>query len=62
MKKSINVLWADIVLFEEKEEDYISLTDIAKYKDKDKTWLVISHWLSTKYTIEFLWFWEKLNN
>jgi hypothetical protein len=62
MKKVINVNWVEIVLFEQKEEDYISLTDIAKYKDKGKTWLVISHWLSTKFTIEYMWIWEKINN
>jgi hypothetical protein len=30
MKKIIKVNWNEIVLFEQKEEDYISLTDIAK--------------------------------
>jgi len=61
MKKSINVLWAKIVLFEQKEEDYISLTDIAKYKS-DKPDLVIQNWIRTHNTIEYLWKWEKLNN
>lgn len=42
--------------------DYISLTDMAKYKDPDETGLVISHWLSTKYTVEFLGVWETVNN
>lgn len=41
--------------------DYISLTDIARYKNTD-TGLVISHWLSTKYTIEFLGIWERIHN
>jgi len=44
------------------KEDYISLTDIAKYKNKDATGLVISHWLSTKYCIEFMGLWEKMHN
>lgn len=40
------------------ENDYISLTDIAKYKNAELTGLVISHWLSTRYTVEFMGIWE----
>jgi hypothetical protein len=43
-------------------DDFISLTDIARHKNEDSTGLVISHWLSTKYTIEFMGLWEQLNN
>jgi hypothetical protein len=38
------------------------LTDIAKFKNKEKTGLVISHWMSTRYTIEFMGLWEKIHN
>jgi hypothetical protein len=43
-------------------DDFISLTDIARHKNEDSTGLVISHWLSTKYTIEFMGLWEQLHN
>ena len=43
------------------EEDYISLTDIAKYKS-DEPNAVIQNWLRNKNTIEFLGLWEQLNN
>ena len=43
------------------EDDYISLTDIAKYKS-DEPKIVIHNWLRNKNTIEFLGLWEKLNN
>lgn len=32
--KKIKVKGFDVVLFQNKKEDYISLTDIAKYKDE----------------------------
>jgi hypothetical protein len=53
-KESINVQGTEIILFSHRKEDYISLTDMAKYKNTEATGLVISHWLSTRYTIEFL--------
>ena len=43
------------------ENDYLSLTDMAKFKGKD-TGLIISHWLTTKYTIQFMGIWEQLYN
>lgn len=44
------------------QEDYISLTDIAKYKNPDDPRVVISNWLSSYSTIDFLALWEELNN
>ena len=41
--------------------DYISLTDIAKYKS-DEPNDVIKNWMRSKDTIEFLGLWEQLNN
>jgi hypothetical protein len=35
---------------------------MAKYKNIQATGLVISHWLSTRYTVEFLGIWETMNN
>ncbi|ACT96846.1 KilA-N domain-containing protein [Dyadobacter fermentans] len=41
--------------------DFISLTDIARQKNA-ATGLVISHWLSTRFTVEFMGLWELLYN
>ena len=43
-------------------DEYLSLTDLAKYKNPDHTGIVIAHWLSTRYTIEFMGVWERVNN
>lgn len=44
------------------EEDYISLTDIAKYQDKDNPRYIIQNWMRSRNTIDFLGLWEELNN
>ncbi len=52
----------EIVILTQKQDDYISLTDMAKFKNAESIGLVISHWLSTRYTVEFVGLWERLNN
>jgi len=43
-------------------EDYISLTDIAKFKNSEDPRFVIQNWMRTRPSIEFLGLWEVLNN
>jgi len=42
--------------------DYISLTDIARSKNKTEPKDVVKNWLRNKNTIEFIGLWEKINN
>lgn len=58
----ITVKGIEIVTFAKNESDYISLTDLAKYKGIAETDDVIKNWTRNKNTIEFLGLWEKLNN
>jgi len=44
------------------QEDYISLTDIAGYKDSERTDYLIQNWMRNRNTIEFPGLWERLNN
>ena len=44
------------------EDDFISLTDIAKYRDKDNPRYIIQNWMRSRNTIDFLGLWEELNN
>jgi len=62
-KKSqkIIVKGIEIVTFKQNESDYISLTDMAKFKSYDSG-VVIANWLSTKYTIQFMGAWEQVHN
>jgi len=45
-----------------RESDYISITDIAKYRSPDTPADIIKNWLRSRSTIDFLGLWEKLNN
>ena len=64
MKKQevVNVQGTVVAVLTHREDDYISLTDMAKYKNAESTGLVISHWMRTGYTLNFLGAWEQLNN
>ena len=44
------------------KEDYISLTDLARYADKDEPRLPIRDWMRSKEVISFLGLWEQINN
>ena len=60
--RKIEVIGSEITILKSDREDFISITDIARHKNPEATGLVISHWLSTRYTIEFMGLWEKLHN
>lgn len=61
-KETINVKGTNVSFVSKAEEDYISLTDIAKYRNDKNPSEIISLWLRTYSTIEYLGLWEKLNN
>ncbi len=42
--------------------NYISLSDLARYKDKERTDYIIQNWMRNTNTIHFLGTWEYLNN
>ena len=50
------------VSLSDNEDDYISLTDIAKFKKRERSDYIIQNWLRNRNTIEFLGIWEKINN
>ena len=60
--KTIVVKDIEIVFYEKNNSDYISITDIAKYRNSSETDDVIKNWMRNRGTIEFLGLWEKLNN
>lgn len=50
------------VIAYEDQQDYISLTDIAKQKNPNAPADIIKNWLRSRSTIEYLGLWESLNN
>jgi hypothetical protein len=61
MPTKITVRETEITIVSLNEKDYISLTDIAKFKTED-TATVIGNWMRNRNTLEYLGIWETLYN
>ncbi len=61
-QQSIKVLGADLSVLTVKEEEHISLTDIARYKNPTEPKDVIANWLRLRNTIDYLGLRESINN
>ena len=62
-KEKIVVQGTEITLFIKPDgKDYISLTDIAKYRNSIEPFSVINNWIRSRSAIEFIGLWEQLNN
>lgn len=62
MKINANGTEISLITNPSSNNDYISLTDIAKYRNPDDPAGVIANWLRNRNTIEYLGLWEKMNN
>jgi hypothetical protein len=62
MAIKIDVQGKGIAIISREQRDYISLTDIAKYRNSDAPADIVKNWLRSRSTIEFLGLWEQLNN
>ena len=60
--KTINVKGTEITIFQSEQSDFISLTDIARYKDAEHMDDIVKNWLRNRNTIELLGFWEQMHN
>ena len=60
--KSINVKEQAVSIIRLNNEDYISITDIARFKNPKEPKDVVKNWLRNRSTIEYLGLWEKINN
>lgn len=60
--KSFTVSGLEIALLEKNNSDFLSLTDIARYKDTEHTDSIIQNWMRNRNTIELLGFWETIYN
>ncbi len=61
-RTTIEVKGAAVTVLSQNQQDFICITDIARYKDAERTDYLISNWLRNRNTIEFLGIWEQLNN
>jgi len=63
-KEIINVEGVEITFFPQQKnnENYICLTDIARYRNTLEPFSIINNWMRSRSTIEFIGLWEILNN
>ena len=52
----------DVLLFSKEHIEYISLTDMAKSKDPERTNYIVQNWMRNRNTIEFIGLWEVIHN
>ncbi len=60
--KTLAVMERQVSFYRHQDEDFISLTDIARHKQSEHTDDLIRNWLRNRNTIEFLGVWEHLYN
>jgi KilA-N domain len=60
--KKLKVEDFDIALYAKGNDDFFSLTDMARYRDVNRTNYIIQNWMRTRNAIEFNGLWEQLNN
>jgi hypothetical protein len=56
-KETINVKDTDLTIIRVNDEDYICITDFARYKNAEHTDDVIKNWMRNRNTIELLNYW-----
>jgi len=61
-RTSIAVQGTAVTVLTHDHQDFICLTDIAKFKNPEHSDDVIRNWLRSRSTVEFLGVWERLNN
>ena len=62
-KKKIKAKGFEIQVYtKDFKNDYVSLTDIARYKNTEEPRFVIQNWMRNRNTLEFIGLWETLNN
>ena len=62
IKTELNVINNKISIIRINNKEYISLTDLARYADKDDPRIPIQNWMRNKDVILYLGLWEKINN
>ena len=51
-----------VPVLQDNQEDYISLTGIAQYRDSERSDYIVQNWLRNRSTIDFIGLWEQLHN
>jgi hypothetical protein len=61
-RNTVEVQGASVAIISQNRQDFISLTDIARFKNSERSDDLVRNWLRNRNTVEFLGIWEKLHN
>jgi hypothetical protein len=61
-RTTIEVHGHSIAIQNRDKQDYISSTDIARYRNSKDFFAIINNWMRSRSTTEFLGLWEKMSN
>ena len=61
-KATITVQGLAVSIISQHQDDYISITDIARHRDAERSDYILQNWLRNRSTIEFIGLWEQLKN
>jgi hypothetical protein len=61
-KRYIEVQGHEVAIIAQGPTDFISLTNIARYRNSQEPFAVINNWMRSRSSIEFIGPWEKLCN
>jgi hypothetical protein len=61
-QNKIDVKGTAVTIFTSRDNDYISLTDIARFRDPERSDYILQNWMRNRSTIEFIGLWEIFNN
>ena len=62
ISNKLDVQGGAVAVISVEQQNYISLTDIAKHRNPEAPADIVKNWIRSRSTIEFLGLWEKLNN
>lgn len=62
MKVKLQIKGVEVTFSRVEKDDFVCITDIAKYKNPEAPADIIKNWLRSKNTIELLGLWERLHN
>jgi hypothetical protein len=61
--ETLHVKGVEIAIYTDNfQDEFISLTDIARYKNSDYSSDVIQNWMRNRNTVEYLGIWERIHN
>jgi len=61
-RNTVEIQGAFVAIISQNRQDFISLTDIARFKNPERSDDLVRNWLRNRNTVEFLGIWEKLHN